>query len=673
MAENIDELHRKIKDLEGQVAYLNAQLKQDNRFGLRWIDVPEAFDKDAEDAIPILEEVPELSITIDDGKPTHILIEGDNYHALTCLNYTRQGKVDVIYIDPPYNTGSDGFTYKDKRFLDKYPDGTQLPKNHPLRHSSWLSFMSKRLKLASSLMKPDGIIYISINEEEYANLKLLCDSIFGYANYITTITIKVRHENRILKGDKPIHETTELLLMYRKSNKFEISKRVVDNTDPKDYIYEIEELVDSPEIVKIGDKYVKVFHPGEYRIVECAPDFKHLKKINIRGSIKTGNSSGRFHMSYLEERNNEFNVIYKVPNIGDDGRDGRYFLSRSDSNHANGFYFQGAPLQKADTKEIPYPNFLDFEQDFNLVGTEGGVPFDGGKKPIAFIQYLLKIAKGDRKDIVVLDFFAGSGSTAHAFIDGGYNGQVILVQAPEKTYEIKRGNKVARDNCKGVFNAGFESITQITRKRIENVIRGYITDKKISKILFEENLTPATLSKVPDFLTKINELKKENEKYYTSFKLKVVDSNLTLFGEISKKKECPPLGNSLKYYRTSFVGSNSASRATDNDRTVLAQKAGCLLALAENTLYEMKKTDCYQIFKDKNHDVWTAIYFKEDYRPKFFTEFVNEVEQLEGIKNVYIFSWGDVGSFESYFENLSGVNMKSIPQPILDIYKSLNI
>ena len=152
MADNIDELHRKIKDLEGEVAYLNAQLKQDNRFGLHWIDVPEAFEAGGENAIPILEEVSDLSITTDDGKPTHILIEGDNYHALTCLNYTHQGKVDVIYIDPPYNTGSDGFTYKDKRFLDKYPDGTQLPKNHPLRHSSWLSFMDKRMRVCHKSM-----------------------------------------------------------------------------------------------------------------------------------------------------------------------------------------------------------------------------------------------------------------------------------------------------------------------------------------------------------------------------------------------------------------------------------------------------------------------------------------------------------------------------------------
>ena len=133
-----------------------------------------------------------------------------------------------------------------------------------------------------------------------------------------------------------------------------------------------------------------------------------------------------------------------------------------------------------------------------------------------------------------------------------------------------------------------------------------------------------------------------------------------------------PLGNSLKYYRTSFVGDNVSTQATDNDKTVLAQKAGCLLALAENTLYEQKKTNNYQIFKDKDKDVWTAVYFKEDYRPQYFNEFVDVVKGLKGIKNVYIFSWGDVSSFESYFDDDSHINIKGIPQPILDIYKSLN-
>lgn len=95
--ENIDDLHRRIKELESEVAYLNAQVKQENRFGLQGIDVPEAFEAESENKIPILEEVPELAITNDDGKPTHILIEGDNYHALTCVNYTHHSKKNVTY------------------------------------------------------------------------------------------------------------------------------------------------------------------------------------------------------------------------------------------------------------------------------------------------------------------------------------------------------------------------------------------------------------------------------------------------------------------------------------------------------------------------------------------------------------------------------------------------
>ena len=97
-----------------------------------------------------------------------------------------------------------------------------------------------------------------------------------------------------------------------------------------------------------------------------------------------------------------------------------------------------------------------------------------------------------------------------------------------------------------------------------------------------------------------------------------------------------------------------------------------MLAIAENTLYEQKLTDYYQIFKDKNNDVWTAVYFKEDVRPKYFNAFVEDVKHLKGKKNVYIFSWGDVSSFETYFGNVQDVSLKSIPQPILDIYKSLN-
>ena len=615
MIETQEELEKKIRELQKEVDRLNAQLKE-KRFGLKWIDVPEAFEQESENKIPVLEEVSEKSIHNNDGKPTHILIEGDNYHALTCLNYTHQKKIDVIYIDPPYNTGSDGFSYKDKRFLEEYPDGTPIPKNHPLRHSAWLSFMEKRIRLAHHLLKDDGVLFVSINEDELANLRNLLDQILDASNYITTFTIKVRHEDRILKGDKPIHETTEFLLMYRCSESFQINKRVVDNSDPSEYKYEIKEINPNPETIELGGRIVSVFKPDEYEIVDVPADFSHLKSINIRGSIKTGNSSGRFHMSYLEERNNLFSYLYKVPDMGDDGRGYRYFLTRSGTNKANGFYFQGSPINREDTKRIPYPNFFDFEEEFNNVGTEGGVPFDGGKKPITFIKKIIEIAKGNKKGLIVLDFFAGSGSTGHCIIERNEmsrEDQVILVQLPEQTYNIKRGKKVAKDNCKNVFNANYNTITEITYRRCLKVIEGYIDNRG-----------------------------KKHRGY----------------------------GNSLKYYRTAFVGKNQPKAATDDDKLTLAKRAGCLIGLAENTLYEKVTTDYYQFYTDER-DNWTCIYFQEDY--SHFEEFRKKVVEIQGKrKSVYVFCWTDGVEFAKEFEYERNVTVKSIPQPILDIYKSLN-
>ena len=611
---NEQELLQQISELKEKISSLNIQLKQQS-FGLNWIDVPEAFEKESIEKIPILEEVKDKSITTDETAPTHILIEGDNFHALTCLNYTHRGKIDVIYIDPPYNTGSDGFTYRDKRYLEEYPDGTIIPKNHPLRHSAWLSFMEKRLSLARPLLKDDGVIFISINEDEYAQLKLLCDKIFLPENYITTFTIKVRHEDRILKGDKPIHETTEFLLFYQKTSKFKIRKRIKDTSDPSLYEFQIKELISDPEEIELGGKVVKVFRPGQYEINKVDPDFSNLKKINIRGSIKTGNSSGRFHMNYLEERRDEFNVLYKVPDIGEDGLGYRYFISRKDERQANGSYFQGAPIDRQDTAEIPYPNYVDMEEVFNSVGTEGGVPFDGGKKPIEFLQHFLNIARPERSNICVLDFFGGSGSTGHAIIDRNFKGsysQAILVQLPETTYEIKKGARVAKANCKTAFNAGYNTITDITYRRFYNVINGY-TDEK--------------------------------------------------------QKQHPGLGNNLKYYKTSFVGSNDVHSATDDDKAELASKAGGLLALIENTLYNVECNSYYSIYQD-NKGRYTAIYSMEDYSK--FDCFIKDVKSLVGKVIVYVFCWTNADEFKQEFEDSCVIDVKPIPQPILDIYISLN-
>lgn len=146
------------------------RLKKRKKYGLVWDEekTKERLEADAEGKLPVLVEDKKKEIITDADKPVNILIEGDNYHALSVLNYTHPKSIDVIYIDPPYNTGNNDFKYND-RFVDK---------EDSYRHSKWLSFMSKRLKLAKNLLKDRGVIFISIDDNEFAQLKLLCDAIF---------------------------------------------------------------------------------------------------------------------------------------------------------------------------------------------------------------------------------------------------------------------------------------------------------------------------------------------------------------------------------------------------------------------------------------------------------------------------------------------------------------
>ena len=129
---------------------------------------PSSSRQDAENAVPVLKNKGGKfkDVELDPNADHNVLIEGDNYHALSVLSYTHKGKIDVIYIDPPYNTGNEDFRYNDD-FVE--PDDIY-------RHSKWLSFMHKRLRLASDLLSEDGVLFISIDDNEPAPLKLLCDA-----------------------------------------------------------------------------------------------------------------------------------------------------------------------------------------------------------------------------------------------------------------------------------------------------------------------------------------------------------------------------------------------------------------------------------------------------------------------------------------------------------------
>lgn len=326
------------------------------------------------------------SISMEDN----LIIKGNNLLALHSLKKKYAGKVKLIYIDPPYNTGSDSFGYNDK-----------------FKQSTWLTFMQNRLSIAKNLLKDDGVVCVQCSFHQFAYLRVLMDDLFE--KHLCDFNIQVRHPDRALTGDKEFNDIIEYVLIYSNSS----DKRMPYKEELKtidDYTLQIELKDDvNPQVIVCGDKKVEVYTPEQYKIRTIAPSQLGLKKMSIRGSIREKNSSGRFFVKYIEPLT-EFppETLFKVPNMGDDIFDYRYFYSAPDGKK-NGGYFQGMPTSSNVTKK-QYANFYNFEKEYNNVSGEGNVSFRNGKKPEALIAFLIDVFTNP-KDIV-LDYHLGCGTTS---------------------------------------------------------------------------------------------------------------------------------------------------------------------------------------------------------------------------------------------------------------------
>lgn len=326
------------------------------------------------------------SISMEDN----LIIKGNNLLALHSLKKKYAGKVKLIYIDPPYNTGSDSFGYNDK-----------------FNQSTWLTFMQNRLSIAKNLLKDDGVVCVQCSFHQFAYLRVLMDDLFE--KHLCDFNIQVRHPDRALTGDKEFNDIIEYVLIYSNSS----DKRMPYKEELKtidDYTLQIELKDDvNPQVIVCGDKKVEVYTPEQYKIRTIAPSQLGLKKMSIRGSIREKNSSGRFFVKYIEPLT-EFppETLFKVPNMGDDIFDYRYFYSAPDGKK-NGGYFQGMPTSSNVTKK-QFANFYNFEKEYNNVSGEGNVSFRNGKKPEALIAFLIDVFTNP-KDIV-LDYHLGCGTTS---------------------------------------------------------------------------------------------------------------------------------------------------------------------------------------------------------------------------------------------------------------------
>ena len=413
-----------IDKLKAEIQRLKKELKERKKYGLVWEDKPEEVVEMCKEKLPVLKEVKGKEIITDKDKPVNLLIEGDNYHALSVLNYTHKGKIDVIYIDPPYNRGAGDFKYND-RFIDK-EDG--------YKHSKWLGFMERRLILAKGLLKNTGIIFMSIDENEFAQLKLLCDEIFGENNFLGNLIWKRRGGIGSF-AEKNMTQNHEYIMVYKKNAGF--LYRILGEKRRKEFkykdkkgIYRWIELVGPSQQTKERRpnlNYGVLYDKKNKKIVgfkdkNGKKDFfdqnfsKDIKAIWLEGKatwLVGKNIIEKYYKKGLIqvfEEKNKFILRIKNYLYNENGEINGTLLKSllSDNDIKIGMNMEGTKQ----IKEILYP------KDYSNMKP----------KPLSLLLFLLN-TRAD-KNSLVLDFFAGTGTTGHAVmelnkLDGG-NRKCIL-------------------------------------------------------------------------------------------------------------------------------------------------------------------------------------------------------------------------------------------------------
>ncbi|PWG50375.1 site-specific DNA-methyltransferase [Ligilactobacillus salivarius] len=425
--------------------------------------------------------VPDEEQNNGEGKDSkNLFFTGDNLEVLRHLRNNYAGKIDVIYIDPPYNTGEDGFTYPDRfEYSDnKLQEMFGLDDEQIIRlksiqkkssHSSWLSFMYPRLSIAHKLLNKRGVIFISIDENELANATLLMNEIFGEKQFkVQFVWTKTETPPALSNYSR---RTTEYILTYEKESfgeKYYGSE--LDNSDAP--------LINGSNSMRevVFPKNSCVFNKYENTLIEA----DKFNKIVLLNDIEIKNS-----------RNvNSFKVQGKIrwtqEKINNEVSRGTIFIFKS--RDLNPRF-----LRKDTNGNYKTPN-TNLNKDLGVLTNEFGIKrlkeiemddIFTNPKPTSLIKYLSNIVTRINKNAVILDFFAGSSTTADAVMqlnaeDGG-NRKFIMVQLPEKTYTVNSdGKEVPTKGGKAAYEAGFKSIDEISRERIRRAAAKIKSDNDLT-------------------------------------------------------------------------------------------------------------------------------------------------------------------------------------------------
>lgn len=412
----------------------------------------------------------------------NLFFTGDNLEVLRHLQAAYANKIDVIYIDPPYNTGNDGFVYPDSfeysddRLKDMFDlDNNQVERLKSIQgkasHSAWLTFMYPRLVLAKRLLKQSGVLFVSIDDNESRNLEILLTDIFGEEKFVGNFVWVRKKKGSFL--NRQLRKMTEYIIYFDNDHSHSNfgEKAYSDKKQP---------------IVKRTNSISKLFFPantirttlsdGTYkaRKAELATDVTFKNNLIIKNGLVTNPIYTEAHYIWSQDflnseidKGSEIWLSSKFRfNILRAGQDKRF----------------KAPSSLIDSKVNIGTNedaTKYLEDLFNITG------LFSYSKPVSLLKYLINMSTWDKKDAIVLDFFAGSSTTADAVMqlnaeDGGHR-KFMMVQLPEKTYYTNTdGKEVPTKGGKAAYAAGYKSIDEISRERIKRAAKKIKEDKEVT-------------------------------------------------------------------------------------------------------------------------------------------------------------------------------------------------
>lgn len=475
MAKKIDlgALRQQILELQ-----IDKELKHDllevinekKHYGLVWEESSEAAWDDMQDQLPVfVEDESKRLDSAPEGSPNHILIEGDNLNALAALTYAYAGKIDVIYIDPPYNTGNKDFIYNDS-FVDK---------DDSFRHSKWLSFMSRRLIVSKNLLADNGVIFISIDDNEQAQLKLLCDKLYGANNYIAQFIWKKKQGG----GNDSSNVVTEheYVLCYAKRL---LNGKIIGldrNYQLDKALYPYKDDKGEYGLVTLDKASIQISQSLIYEII--GPDgTKYYPRV-----VKGKQSCWRWSKAKVAKQYNE--LVFK---------NGKVYTK---------YYRPEGITPKSLLIDAIYGRTESGNDDIKEIF--GNKPF-GYPKPLLLLKHLISITKG--KDSTILDFFAGSGTTLHATMqlnseDGGHR-KCILVTNNENNICEKVTYERNKRVINGYTNQKGEEVPGLTR----NNLRYYKTEF-VPRDQSSSKSRRALMASLVDLLCIKNNIYKEQETF----------------------------------------------------------------------------------------------------------------------------------------------------------------